>query len=907
MKKLLLTFIILIVTFANAQDVLKIGVLAKRGQQKTLDKWSSTAKYLSENIDCCNFEIVPLKFKDIHTAIKRDEIDFVLTNSALYVELEYLYNISRIATMENLSDSEDNYHTKFGGVIFVRKDRRDISDISDIKGRRFMGVDKSSFGGYLMALRELNKHGINESDLDLSFAATHDKVVYSVLKSQVDVGTVRSDILERMAKEKKIDLNDFYVINSKAYSGFNFQVSTDLYPEWPIAKVQSTPHEVSQKVAIALLKMKKDDKAARDSKLNGWTIPLNYQSVHDCLKDLKVSPYDIEHEVTLEDFFAKYWYLFIIGSIVVVSSLIVGLYFRNMNKILQYTKNDLEKEIKERIDTETKLIQTQNDMMKLNSQLEQKVEERTKNIEQILDRERYLREILKTIADVNQVIIVSNSIEELIQKSCQHLVEYKDYTYAWISLADGDPIISLPQSSGDIKFVEMVRNRCKNIKSNEDIEYLECSVLKNNSTLIIEDVHHYNKISNIEKDEYLKNDINSIITLPLRKDIYSRPYGVLSVYSGRIGHVDIEEIKMLEELAGDLGFAINSYKQTTELKSLQDDKIKNYEETILSFVNMIEQRDSYTVGHTSRVANYARMIAVELGLSEKEITKLYKASILHDIGKISTPDSILLKPYRLSELEYKIIQEHVVVGYEMLSKIEYYKDLADIILYHHERYDGKGYPHGLKGDEIPLLSRIMAVADSFDAMTSQRIYKVRKSLSEALEELESNAGTQFDSDIAKVAVKVFSSLDYTQDTFQLPKTDIEKERMAYFYKDQLTNLYNKDYLALIIKNKYKMNTDFRYGVGIYIRAFNEYNKTHTWEDGNRVLKDMSKYLEDNYQDSILFRVNGDDFIILSDNEIDTTVLSNENMPLNKIGIEYKIVKEDINIEKIDTFHDMSLF
>ena len=115
--------------------------------------------------------------------------------------------------------------------------------------------------------------------------------------------------------------------------------------------------------------------------------------------------------------------------------------------------------------------------------------------------------------------------------------------------------------------------------------------------------------------------------------------------------------------------------------------------------------------------------------------KIYQAGILHDIGKIATPDVILLNPQILNKLEYKLIQEHVKVGYRLLVNIPMFQDLAEIIHSHHERYNGTGYPRGLKGDEINPLARIMIVADAFDAMTTNRIYKGRKNLTEALDEL----------------------------------------------------------------------------------------------------------------------------------------------------------------------------
>jgi two-component system sensor histidine kinase TtrS len=188
---------------------------------------------------------------------------------------------------------------------------------------------------------------------------------------------------------------------------------------------------------------------------------------------------------------------------------------------------------------------------------------------------------------------------------------------------------------------------------------------------------------------------------------------------------------------------------------LQQERIGNYEETILSMVEMIEKRDTYTAGHTRRVAHYCGLIASHLGYGNEEIERLKGAAILHDIGKIAIPDAVLLKPGSLSNLEYDLIKQHVEVGYEALSRIEMYRELAEIMRHHHERHDGRGYPAGLKGDAIPRLSRVMAVADAFDAMTTNRIYKPRKSVAEALADLRRLAGSEFDPEIVAAAEATF--------------------------------------------------------------------------------------------------------------------------------------------------------
>jgi len=213
---------------------------------------------------------------------------------------------------------------------------------------------------------------------------------------------------------------------------------------------------------------------------------------------------------------------------------------------------------------------------------------------------------------------------------------------------------------------------------------------------------------------------------------------------------------------------------------------------------MIEGRDTYTGGHSQRVANYCRMIAEKMDCSPEECDLIYRAGILHDVGKITTPDAILLKPGKLSELEFKLIQEHVTESYRILLQIPMYKDMAEIIICHHERYDGQGYPNGVKSDEIPFLARIMIIADAFDAMTTNRIYKGRKDTLSAIEELKALSGKQFHPEVVESAVEVLSNIEAPEVINQLPTTEIEKERFSYFYRDQLTNAYNSDYLNFIL-------------------------------------------------------------------------------------------------------------
>jgi len=177
-------------------------------------------------------------------------------------------------------------------------------------------------------------------------------------------------------------------------------------------------------------------------------------------------------------------------------------------------------------------------------------------------------------------------------------------------------------------------------------------------------------------------------------------------------------------------------------------------ESIMAIASTIDAKDNYTKGHSDRVAEYACRIGARMGLDEKDLEQLHTLGLLHDIGKIGIPDNVLLKNDRLDDKEYAIMKSHTVVGSKILSSIKSIPNIAEGAKYHHERYDGKGYPDGIKGEEIPLAARIISVADAYDAMTSNRVYRKHLSDDIVYEEIVKGRGTQFDPDIADVMLKL---------------------------------------------------------------------------------------------------------------------------------------------------------
>lgn len=278
------------------------------------------------------------------------------------------------------------------------------------------------------------------------------------------------------------------------------------------------------------------------------------------------------------------------------------------------------------------------------------------------------------------------------------------------------------------------------------------------------------------------------------------------------------------------------FKDISEQKRLQDleeQKLQSEKEIVKALVEMIDKRDAYTAGHTLRVSKYCELIARKMNYSEAEIQLLTTAAHLHDIGKVATPDSILLKPAALGDDEYDIIKLHLTNGYNLLSQISNYKEIAEVMKYHHERYDGKGYPDGLSADEIPSLSRIMIVADAFDAMTTNRIYKNKKSVDEALHEIQELSQIQFHPEVVEVAVKMLKDIKIEDYIDQLPKDNIDESRYAYYYKDHLTDLFTIDYLPSLIDKLYYGKKLYLYK--IKLNNFHKYNKEFSWTEGNNAL------------------------------------------------------------------------
>lgn len=342
-------------------------------------------------------------------------------------------------------------------------------------------------------------------------------------------------------------------------------------------------------------------------------------------------------------------------------------------------------------------------------------------------------------------------------------------------------------------------------------------------------------------------------------------YVILFVYDMTSDYATIERLKTV----------------TSSLEKALEDKSKQVEAIALHAVttvaNFIDSKEEYTTGHSTRVAKYSQAIAKELGWSEQEARNIHYVALLHDIGKIGVSTQVLNKKTTLTTMEQELVKKHTVIGAEILKDIKTVSNVSDGALYHHERYDGSGYPNGLIGQEIPLIARVITIADAYDAMTSDRKYRVNLTDEEAREEIEKCAGKQFDPYLSSVVCRMIDEGIFEKLRMQteMPNTeDILLESNALIAKvmggelettraeaelDYLTGIWNR-------RNGERHITEYlRIGDGalliIDLDNFKMVNDTYGHLTGDRVLKEVADILQVHGKNEYVCRMAGDEFLI----------------------------------------------
>lgn len=312
-----------------------------------------------------------------------------------------------------------------------------------------------------------------------------------------------------------------------------------------------------------------------------------------------------------------------------------------------------------------------------------------------------------------------------------------------------------------------------------------------------------------------------------------------------------------------------------DLQRRLDEKTKEMEritiQAIMTVANTVDAKDDYTKGHSMRVAAYSEILAQRLGWSEEEIQNIYYVAMLHDVGKIGVPDAVLNKPFRLTDVEFRLIKGHTIMGAEILKDFKMFPNVNIGAKYHHERYDGKGYPEGLKGESIPLIARVIGLVDSYDAMTSNRVYRRRLKDDFVMEELKKGRGTQWDPELVDIFIQLIEEGALEQawmpeDELASPIFGSEKiygtvmgnESVLDASTDYLTGLLSKR------KGELEISASLRMRGGclmiIDLDHFKQINEEHGHLAGDYALKMTADILREVCGKDTVCRTGGDEFL-----------------------------------------------
>ena len=367
---------------------------------------------------------------------------------------------------------------------------------------------------------------------------------------------------------------------------------------------------------------------------------------------------------------------------------------------------------------------------------------------------------LRTLSEFDQLLVRAPDETALLDNVCRIAVEFGGYRMAWVGIAQHDeaktvkPVAWAGHEEGYLEHARI---------SWADDEHgggATGRAIRTGNVCIIKDVQQ-EPAASPWASEMARLGYTSSMALPLIGP--GGTFGALNLYATDSNAFDEEEVRLLTELATDLAYGLSALRTENERRQAVDalrDTLQQLRRTIDGTIRAMaatsELRDPYTAGHQKRTARLAVAIAREMGLPEDEVDSIRMAGEIHDIGKISVPAEISSKPGRLSELEFSLIKGHAQTGYEILKGIEFPRPIAGMVLQHHERLDGSGYPFGLTAVDIIPGARILAVADVVEAMASHRPYRPARGLDDALREISQHRGTLYDPEVVDACLRVLA-------------------------------------------------------------------------------------------------------------------------------------------------------
>jgi HD-GYP domain-containing protein (c-di-GMP phosphodiesterase class II) len=361
------------------------------------------------------------------------------------------------------------------------------------------------------------------------------------------------------------------------------------------------------------------------------------------------------------------------------------------------------------------------------------------------------------LSQSNMALLEATSENELRTEYCRIAIEAGSYLMAWVGVVDSGPdmlvrpVAHYGHEDGYLDTVNITWADTANGNGPTG------RAIRSGQVQFSEDIATDSSTS-AWRTEALKRGFKSIIAIPFQPDDGVK--ACLTLYAAVCTTWSTAELKLLKEIASDLAFGITTIR-TAKAKLKYEEGLRiSLEKTIQVVASAVDLRDSYTGGHQRRVANICVRIATELGLSKDRIHGLHLAGTIHDLGKIACPAEILSKPGHLSTNEFNLIKEHPQTGFNILKDVDFPWPIAQIILQHHERIDGSGYPQGLTGDAMLLESKILSVADVVEAMASHRPYRPALGIDAALDEITTHRGTLYDADVVDKCLRIFHEQGY---------------------------------------------------------------------------------------------------------------------------------------------------
>lgn len=367
-----------------------------------------------------------------------------------------------------------------------------------------------------------------------------------------------------------------------------------------------------------------------------------------------------------------------------------------------------------------------------------------------------LNRLYRTISRGNQALVRASDEASLAQSMCDVLVEYGGYRTAWVGLkGDNAEKTIYPLAA---KGIDIGRIRGLNLTWDDN----ELGQAPTGTCIRTGEIVCRRNLP----DEMPKSllpvtiELGVIESLSLPLIVAEKIIGAMTVGVDGRDLLGEEEKVLLMEMAGDLAFGISKLRDNMERISILEKLEGSLDHAVTAIAATVEMRDPYTAGHQRRVANLAATIALEMGLSNEQIESVRIAGIVHDIGKIHVPAEILSNPSKLSDAEFSIIKTHCEAGYDILHTIDFPWPIAQIVLQHHEKMDGSGYPNGLKEESILVEARILCVADVIEAMSSHRPYRPGFGIFPALQEISRNKGRLYDKNVVQATMTLFLDKGY---------------------------------------------------------------------------------------------------------------------------------------------------